>query len=239
MRGSAVQALIVDDETPARTKLRRMLGVFSDIEVVGEAADGTAALAIIETLKPDVVFLDVQMPEVDGLGVAASLPDEGPKIVFVTAFDHYAARAFDVDALDYLVKPIEPERLQHTVQRLRSSDRSVARKSAGVPDRLIITDRKQTHIVRCAEIEWLEAADNYVNIHLPGRVLLMRRTLAGLLEDLGPSFVRTHRGSAVAVAAVVSVRSKAKGDAVVVLRDGSEVPCSRQFRTVLSQHLQW
>jgi two-component system, LytTR family, response regulator len=184
-----------------------------------------------------VIFLDVQMPEVDGFDVAASLPDDAPALVFVTAFDQYAVRAFDAQAADYLLKPVEPERLARTVQRLREALRGAARPSVGMPAHLMVADRGKTHVVRCADIEWLEAADNYVNIHLPGQSLLIRRTLAALLNDLDPAFVRTHRGAAVALAAVLAVRPRGKGDATVVLRSGVEVPCSRQHREMLMQRL--
>ena len=233
-----MRALIVDDEAPARSKLLRMLGAFPDVEVVGEAPDGKTALQLAATLQPDVVFLDVQMPEVDGFDVAASLPDDGPALVFVTAFDQYALRAFDTHATDYLLKPVEPERLARAIERLAGAVRRAARPNVGVPANLVIADRDQTHVVRCADIEWLEAADNYVNIHLPDRSLLMRRTLASILDDLGPSVVRTHRGAAVALAAVVAVRPRAKGDATVILRSGVEVPCSRPNRAALMERLQ-
>ncbi|OXC77013.1 LytR/AlgR family response regulator transcription factor [Caballeronia sordidicola] len=232
-----MRALIVDDEALARSKLLRMLRVFPDVEVIGEASDGASALMLAAQLRPDVIFLDVQMPEVDGFDVAASLPDDAPALVFVTAFDQYAVRAFDAQAADYLLKPVEPERLARTIQRLRGTVRSAARPSVGMPAHLMVADRGKTHVVRCADIEWLEAADNYVNIHLPGRSLLIRRTLAALLNDLAPAFVRTHRGAAVALAAVLAVRPRAKGDATVVLRSGVEVPCSRQHREMLVQRL--
>jgi len=232
-----MRALIVDDEALARSKLLRMLRAFPDVEVIGEASDGASALMLAAQLRPDVIFLDVQMPEVDGFDVAASLPDDAPALVFVTAFDQYALRAFDAQAADYLLKPVEPERLARTVQRLREAVRGAARPSAGMPVHLMIADRGQMHVVRCADIEWLEAADNYVNIHLPGRSLLMRRTLAALLNDLAPAFVRTHRGAAVALAAVLAVRPRGKGDATIVLRSGVEVPCSRQHRETLMECL--
>ncbi|MEO8524469.1 MAG: response regulator [Caldimonas sp.] len=234
-----MRALIVDDEAPARSKLRRMLGDFADLEVVGEAADGSAALALAAELQPDVIFLDVQMPEIDGFDVAASLPDGGPSLVFVTAFDRHALKAFDTHACDFLLKPVEPERLGRAIERLRASSRKVARSGMGVPPaQLLIADRGATHVVRVADIEWLESADNYVHVHLHGRSLLMRRTLEALLGDLGPAFARTHRGAAVALARVQSLRPRGKSDATVVLQSGAEVPCSRQHRAALVAHLQ-
>jgi len=234
-----MRALIVDDEAPARQKLRRMLAVHADVEVVGEAADGGAALALAAQLLPDVIFLDVQMPAVDGFAVAASLPDAGPALVFVTAFDRYALRAFDTHATDYLLKPIEPQRLERALQRLRTELplKATRPKAAAPPTQLLIVDRGATHVVRVADIEWLQAADNYVTVHTRGKALLMRRTLESLLNDLAPALLRTHRSAAVAPACVQALRPRGNGDATVVLTSGAEVPCSRQHRAVLVQAL--
>jgi two-component system LytT family response regulator len=235
-----VRALIVDDEAPARRKLRRMLGAHADVEVVGEASDGVAALALAAELCPDVIFLDVQMPEVDGFDVAASLPDDGPALVFVTAFDRYALKAFDTHASDYLLKPVEPERLERALQRLRAAaPRPGTRPGAAVPPaQLLIVDRGTMHVVRVADIEWLQSADNYVTVHAGDKALLLRRTLESLLADLAPAFVRTHRSAAVALACVQALRPRGKGDATVLLKSGAEVPCSRQHRAALLQVLQ-
>ncbi|CAN5916800.1 two-component system response regulator BtsR [soil metagenome] len=250
-----MRVLIVDDEAPARAKLRRMLAAFADVEVIAEAGGGAQALALAAQFAPDAIFLDVQMPEVGGFDVAASLPDGGPAIVFVTAHDRYALAAFDTHAIDYLLKPVAPERLERAVQRLRAAPRvsasggpgaapEPARPLSGTPTQLLIEDRGQTHVLRCADIEWLAAADNYVELHLratdtaPARMLLMRRTLATLLDDLGPAFVRTHRSAAVAITHVQAVRPKEKGDATVLMRSGAEVPCSRQHRAGLMGRLQ-
>jgi two-component system LytT family response regulator len=231
-----MRVLIVDDEAPARAKLRRMLAAFDDIEIVAEAADGAQALQLVEQHAPDAVFIDIQMPELSGLDVAASLPDAAPALVFVTAFDRFALQAFDADAVDYLLKPVEPERLARCVQKLR--DRAAApRPRAGAPSRLLIADRGRIHVVRCADIDWLEAADNYVSVHAAGKALLMRRTLAGLLDDLGERFVRCHRSAAVAIDRVAALRPRDKGDATLVLHDGTELPCSRQFRAAVVQRL--
>ncbi len=252
-----MRVLIVDDEAPARVKLRRMLAAFDDVEVVGEAGDGAQALALAAQLAPDAIFLDVQMPEVGGFDVAASLPDGGPAIVFVTAHDRYALAAFDTHAVDYLLKPVTPERLERAVQRVRAAPRvslpavggsgsaaDASRLRIGTPAQLLIEDRGKTHVVRCEDIEWLAAADNYVELHLsaasasPVRTLLMRRTLAALVDDLGPAFVRTHRSAAVAIGRVQSVWTKEKGDATVLMQSGAEVPCSRQHRAGLMARLQ-
>ncbi|HMC15349.1 MAG TPA: response regulator [Albitalea sp.] len=231
-----MRVLIVDDEAPARAKLRRMLAAFDDIEIVAEAADGAQALQLVEQHAPDAVFLDIQMPELSGLDVAASLPDAAPALVFVTAFDRFALQAFDANAVDYLLKPVEPERLARSVQKLRG--RAMApRPHPGAPDRLVIPDRGRIHIVRCTDIEWLEAADNYVSVHAGGKSLLMRRTLAGLLADLGERFVRCHRSAAVAIEQVTTLRAREKGDATLVLRSGAEVACSRQFRAEVMRRL--
>jgi two-component system LytT family response regulator len=232
-----VRVLIVDDEAPARARLRRLLGAHAQVEVVGEAADGAEALDLAARLGPDALFLDVQMPEASGLDVAASLPDDGPLVVFVTAHDRYALQAFDARAVDYLLKPVEPDRLARALQRLQAQ-RPGSRTSVAAVTQLLIPDRGRTHVVRCADIEYLEAADNYVAVHAAGRSLLMRRTLAGLLADLGDAFVRCHRGAAVATAWVQEVRPRDKGDATLVMRSGAEVPCSRQHRAEVLRRLQ-
>ncbi len=178
------------------------------------------------------------MPGSSGLDVAASLPEPPPAVVFVTAHDRYALQAFDNAALDYLLKPVEPDRLARAVQRLRTSPRIAARGSVGAAARLLIADRGRTNVVPCADIEWLQAADNYVEVHFGGRSLLMRRTLAGLLRDLGPAFVQVHRSAALALAHVQSVQPRERGDAVVLLGSGAQVPCSRQYRAALMAELQ-
>lgn len=232
-----MRVLIVDDEAPARARLRRLLGAFEDVVVAGEAGDGEQALALAAALAPDALLLDVQMPGIGGLDVAASLPDPAPAIVFVTAYEHYALPAFDAAALDYLLKPVEPERLARAVQRLRARG-SAPPPRRPAPAQLLIPDRGRTHVVALGEIAWLEAADNYVVVHTTGvRAPLMRRTLTGLLADLGAGFVRTHRGAAVAVAQVHTLQARDNGDATVVLRNGQQVRCSRQHREAVVARL--
>lgn len=232
-----MRVLIVDDEPLARAKLRRMLAPWPALEVVGEAGDGVQALQLCATLAPDAVFLDVQMPGCSGLDVAASLPDPAPAVVFVTAFDRYALQAFDAAALDYLLKPVEPERLARAVQRLLERDRPAA--APALPaQQLLIADRGRVHVVDCAQIDWLEAADNYVAVHVGAREWLMRRPLAALLADLPSHFARVHRSAAVNLHRVAHVLPRGgKGDALVVLRSGTEVPCSRAWRAALVARL--
>jgi two-component system LytT family response regulator len=236
-----MRVLIVDDEAPARARLRRLLEQHADVEVAGEARDGAEGLERVAELAPDAVFLDVQMPGVGGLDVAASLADPAPAVVFVTAFDQYAIPAFDAAALDYLLKPVEPERLAKALERIRTRGAHTAAErrapAHAPPGQLLIPDRGRTHVVPVAEIHWLEAADNYVAVHAGARAPLMRRTLAALLDDLGSGFVRTHRGAAVALAHVSRLETRERGDATVVLRDGSQVPCSRQYRATLVARL--
>lgn len=229
-----MRLLIVDDEAPARARLRRLLAAIEGAEVVGEAADGEQALALAAQLQPDAMLLDVQMPELDGLAVAASLPDDGPAVIFVTAFDAFALQAFDARAVDYLLKPVAPERLERALQRVRR------RTGPRVPQpaaQLLVPTRQGLQVLRVAEIEWIAAADNYVTLHSHGREYLLRRTLASLLEDLGDGFVRVHRSAAVALSQVAEVRPNDKGDAVLRLRSGAEVGCSRAHRQALMHRL--
>ncbi len=229
-----LRLLIVDDEPPARARLRRLLAAISDVMVLGEAADGLQALAMAETLRPDALLLDVQMPEVSGLDVAASLPDGGPAVVFVTAYDDYALPAFDAAAVDYLLKPVDPARLARAIERLRQRRPAAARPAA---DRLVVSERGQLQVIDCRSLLWLQAADNYVELHGAGRMHLLRRTLDSLLADLGPGFVRIHRSRAVALAAVSAVEAAYRGNATVRLSDATALGCSRAWRAQLQAAL--
>jgi two-component system LytT family response regulator len=232
-----MRVLIVDDERPARDKLRRLLSSEADVAGIIEAPDGVEALAMIAAHAPDVAFFDIQMPEVTGIELAASLPSPAPLIVFVTAYDQYAISAFDANAIDYLLKPYDQARLQRALARVRERLQSrvpatpVPAFEGGHPVRqLLVTERGVTRVVRVEQVQWIETADNYVVLHTAAEHPLLRQTLAGLLDKLGTGFVRCHRRAAVQLAWIERVVALDKGDCELVLRGGARVPCSRQYR---------
>ena len=236
-----MRILIVDDERPARDKLRRLLAEEADVTEVDEARDGVDALTRIESFRPDVAFLDIQMPEVSGIEVAASLTSPAPLIVFATAFDQYAVKAFDANAIDYLLKPYDKARLQRALQRVRerfATPRELPPFDSGQPVRqLLITERGVTRIVKVDQIQWIETADNYVVLHTEKEQPLMRQTLSGLLDKLGPGFARCHRRAAVQLSWIESVVALDKGDCELVLRGGQRVACSRQYKPAVMERL--
>jgi two-component system LytT family response regulator len=232
-----MRLLIVDDERPARERLRRMLAQEAGSEAIEEAVDGIDALAKIEAFRPDALFLDIQMPELSGLELAASLPQPAPLVVFVTAFDEYALRAFDANAIDYLLKPFDTPRLQRALARLRERMQAGAQ-AAPIPaiggehqvSNLLVPERGGTRVVPVADIQWIETADNYVVLHTAQGQPLLRQTLTHLLAQLGDRFVRCHRRAAVQVALIDRMVPLDKGDCDLLLRSGLRVPCSRQYR---------
>lgn len=239
-----MRVLIVDDERPARDKLRRLLSAETDVSAVEEAPDGVDALAKIAAFAPDVAFFDIQMPEVSGIELAASLPAPAPLVVFVTAYDQYAISAFDANAIDYLLKPYDQARLQRALQRVRERLQSRAAVTPlpafdnGHPvHQLLVAERGVTRVVRVDQVQWIETADNYVVLHTQAGQPLMRQTLAGLLDKLGDGFVRCHRRAAVQLSWIDSVVALDKGDCELVLRGGARVPCSRQYRAAVVARL--
>jgi two-component system LytT family response regulator len=235
-----IRVLIVDDEAPARDKLRRWLTEQPDIALVGEAADGLAAAAAISSVTPDVVFLDIQMPGLSGLEVAAQLEPAGaPLLVFVTAFDEHAIKAFDLNAIDYLLKPYDKDRLQKTLARIRGRNGAepaataihAARAQTGASERLLVPQGEELHLIDAAAIHWLEADDNYVHVHTAQARFILRRTLADLLAQLGEQrFVRIHKSAAVNIAEVKTLSPLFKGDHEVTLRSGAVLRMSRRYR---------
>jgi len=246
-----LRTLIVDDEAPARRRLRRLLLTESDITIVGECGDGMSALAAIAGTRPDLVLLDVQMPERNGFEVLAELPDaQLPAVLFVTAFDRYALRAFDVHAVDYLLKPFTAERLRTALGRAReriaarAGDEGVASLAAALRQRaswiarVAVRSGPRTIFVDVRAIDWLDSADNYVRLHARGREYLARETLASLETQLDPDrFVRVHRSAIVQLDRVAELRSQSHGDAVARLTDGTEIAVSRTYRDRLQAAL--
>jgi two-component system, LytTR family, response regulator len=250
-----MRALLVDDEEIARRGLRIRLERASDIEVVGECSNGVEAVGAIQRLAPDVVFLDIQMPELSGMDVAQSLPPQLlPHIVFVTAFDQYAVRAFEVHALDYLLKPIHDDRLAATLRHARAAlcdvrDGAYARQVmaafaglkqnglASAPagaDRIAIPVDDRLTVVRVTEIDWVKALGNYVALHVGKRSLLLRETVSAMEQRLAPhGFVRIHRSTLVNVQRVTELRSLTNGEFSVTLIDGTLLKLSRSYREAL------
>jgi two-component system, LytTR family, response regulator len=239
-----IRVVIADDEAPAREKLERWAAEQPDLTVVGSAEDGLSAAQCIEQLRPDVAFLDVQMPALSGLQVAAQLePSGSPLIVFVTAFDEHAVRAFDLNAIDYLLKPYDQDRFTRTVQRVRERLRShesgaaavaIGRARAASCERLLVPDRERLQLIDAAAIEWLEADDNYVHVHTAVRTYLLRRTLQDLLSQLGEQrFIRIHKSTAVNLRCIGSLAPLLKGDYEIHLHNGRVLRLSRRYREAL------
>jgi two-component system, LytTR family, response regulator len=224
-----MRAVIVDDEPLARDGLRMLLAEHPDIELVGEAGNGADALALVERLHPDLLLVDVQMPGMSGLELAAALPAESsPVIVFVTAYDEFALRAFDVHALDYVLKPIDDQRFAEALRRARLL------RSRSAPARLAIRDGDSIQLVPVDDIDWIEAADYYVEIHAGERSYLMRETMQRM-EQLLPDdrFVRIHRSRLVNRDRVRELRTEGRGETVVVLSDGVTLRVARSCRAKL------
>ena len=246
-----LRTLIVDDEAPARRRIRRLLGAERDIVIAGECGDGDAALALIARERPDLVFLDVQMPERGGFDVLKALPPAPlPAILFVTAHDRYALRAFDVHAVDYLLKPFTAERFRTAMARARDwvslktagagveSLAATLRSQPAYVSRLPVRTATGTVFIDLASVDWMDAADNYVRLHVRDREYLVRETLASLETQLDPArFVRVHRSAIVQLDRVVEIRAETHGDAEVRLRDGARVAVSRTWRAHVQEAL--
>jgi two-component system, LytTR family, response regulator len=237
-----LRAVIVDDEAPARALLVEYLGELAGVEVVGECANGFEAVKRIDELAPDVVFLDVQMPKLDGFEVL-ELIEPGPSIVFCTAYDEFALRAFEVHAVDYLLKPFGLERVAAALQRVRQARRAAPGAGASAPpaelaaaargpgrhlERIVVRDSGAVHVIPIDRVDLLEAQDDYVAIHSEGRSWLKAQPLTTLAESLDPQrFVRVHRSYVVNLERVERLELYAKDSRVAILRDGREVPVSR------------
>jgi two-component system LytT family response regulator len=241
--GASLRTVIVDDEPHARAKLRRFLQSDGRLELVGEAGDGMEALTVLEHTRPDLLFLDIQMPELDGFGVLEELdPTVDPRVVFVTAHDQHALRAFEVRALDYLLKPVDPERFAEAVDRAVEAHRTGALTDARsvlseLPaerrslHRFLVRTRSRMVLVPAEGVDWIGAASNYVELHCGKETHLVRGTLQDLEGRLDPSrFVRVHRSTIVNLERVKEMHPWSHGDLLLVLRDGTELRMSRRYR---------
>ena len=246
-----MRVLIVDDEAPARAKVRRYLGEYDTVEIVGEAQNGTEAVERIAQLQPDLVFLDVQMPELDGFGVIDAIGVESmPVVVFVTAFDEHALRAFEVRALDYLLKPFTPERFSSVMDRAREQvekassaestdlraklDALMTAVAAGRPrflQRVLVHHANKALLLPVERIDRVEAHRNYVRLHSGGTAFTLRGTIGAIADRLDPEkFLRINRSEIVRLDAVKELQPWFHGDYRVVMHDGTTLMWSRRFR---------
>jgi two-component system LytT family response regulator len=236
-RRHSIRALLVDDEPLARSNLRVLLRSDPDITLIGECGSGSEGLEKIRELDPDLVFLDVQMPECDGFDVLELLGgDAPPAIVFVTAYDQYALRAFDAGALDYLLKPFDSARFERTLARVK--ERLHGKPTAPRLERLMVKSAGRVLFVKTSEIDWIEAADYYVCLHVGSKSHLLRRSLADLEQDMEPSkFCRIHRSTIVNLERVRGLEANADGEPEVVLENGEHLRFSRRYRKALQEKL--
>ena len=260
-----IRTVIADDEPAARNKLRRLLGAHRDIVIVDEAMSGVEAIDAVRRHAPDLLFLDIRMPEIDGLTALRTFDaDVRPLVVFVTAYDGYAVQAFAEKALDYLLKPFDAERLGATLVRVRERLELAERPSATAVRemieraqeeavshapttnesgreflrRLTVRSTGKIEIVLVSEIEWIEAAGNYVRLHTPTSRPLLRETMRNLAERLDPThFVRIHRGALVNVDTIVRMEPLVSGDSIVRLRSGIRLRMSRSYRPAVEARL--
>lgn len=250
-----IRVLIVDDEPLARERVRSLLGALPDAECIGECGDGASAVTAIRKDAPDIVLLDVQMPELDGFGVISQLSgDKIPAIIFVTAYDRFALKAFEVHAVDYLLKPFDQERFVTAMNRaielvkrqqagelsqrltaLLADVRPETAKSKFV-DRIAVKSSGRVVFVKVDDIDWIEAADNYVNIHVGAENHLHRETMASLEGQLSPEkFMRISRSTIVNMDRIKELQPLFHGEYAVILRNGTKLTLSRSYREKLDQ----
>jgi two-component system, LytTR family, response regulator len=249
-----IRALIVDDEPLARQRIRRLLEADPDVDLLGECGDGEEALCELQRLRPDLVFLDVQMPLLDGFGVVEALAGtDMPAVIFVTAHDRYALKAFEVHALDYLLKPFDKARFVTALERAKTQVRQGSAAAMNdrlqellqtveprrpKPERLMIKAGGRICFVRIADVDWIEAAGNYVDLHVGKERHLLRETLSALERKLDPArFVRIHRSTIVNLERIRELQPAFHGDYIVMLHDGTELAVSRTCRDKLAESL--
>ena len=244
------RALIVDDEPLARERLRTLLAADPEVDVVAECANGREAIAAVARYSPDLLFLDVQMPEVSGFGVLEAIgADTVPAVVFVTAYDDYALKAFEVHALDYLLKPFDRERFQKSLDRVKRQ----LKKGGDLPpkltalledwkkrpaDRLVLKDAGRVYFLKVDEIDWIEAEGNYVRLHTGAESHMLRETMSRIEARLDArKFIRIHRSAIVNVDCIKELRPFFRGEYVVVLRSGRKLTLTRGYRPRLEEIL--
>jgi two-component system LytT family response regulator len=247
-----LRVLVADDERPARERLTDLLRRDPQVGAIAEAVNGEDAIAAVRRERPDLLFLDVQMPEIDGLGVVEALGPEMPFTVFVTAYDAHAIRAFEADALDYLLKPFSDRRFAAAMARAKTriSDRSlsvvgarVLRMGSGAPaatplDRLVVRSGGTTRFVKLSDVDWIEGAGVYANLHAGPKEWLHRATLNDLSVQLDRRrFVRVHRSAIVNIDSIVELEAASHGEFDAVLRTGARVRISRTYRAQLEERL--
>lgn len=253
MNSQLLRTIVVDDEPLARVHLRSLLATDHDVEVVGECGNGRDAVDAVRELAPDLLLLDIQMPELDGFGVVQALgADVPPAVVFVTAYDEHAVRAFQVCALDYLLKPVDRARFHQTLERakdrLQSDDVSGFRRrldqlltqleAPAAARRLALRVDGRTLFIDAADVDWLEAVDNYVRVHVGRQTYVVRATLSRMESRLpAAQFLRVHRSSIINVDRVREVQPWFQGDYVLILHDGTRVTSGRSYRQALQRLL--
>ena len=235
MSSALIRTLIVDDEPLARTTLLALLSHDSEMDVVGQCGSGTEAVTAIRQLRPELVFLDVQMPGCDGFDVLEQLGAAVPKaVVFVTAYDRYALKAFEAGALDYLLKPFDDARFTRALERAKA----MVRGRVAQPRHLIVKSAGRVVIVKTDEIDWIEAADYYACLHVSQKTHLLRRSLGELEEELDSAmFCRIHRSAIVNLERVKEMKLDPNGEYEVFLRDGTRLRLSRSYREQLQSRL--
>ncbi|HVF39392.1 MAG TPA: LytTR family DNA-binding domain-containing protein [Gemmatimonadaceae bacterium] len=241
----AFRVVTIDDEPLARERISTLVRETDGLELLAEGRNGLEALDLITALEPDLVFIDVEMPELSGFGVVAALDDAHvPGVIFVTAYEHYALKAFEVGAFDYLHKPVTRQRFQAAVDRARerldhrsAAERqklidgaSRAERERGTRTRFVVRRTNAHHFVHVDQIDWIDAADNYLRLHTGDRTHLVRGTMKQAEQQLDSNhFVRVHRSAIVAVDRIVTINSHVSGGHVIVLKNGVRLKSSRQY----------
>lgn len=245
-----IRAVVADDEVLARQKLRQLLRDDGDVEIVGESATAQETIELVRAASPELLFLDIQMPGMDGFDVVGALAQQPevptPRVIFTTAYDQYAVRAFDVNAVDYLLKPFTHERLRTAIQRVREQAQVRPQTSGNgstpaagfYTNRIVFKSRGRILFLPVSDIRWIGAEGNYVRLSTATETHLLRETMTHLEEKLDPrGFLRVHRSFIVNLKYVKEVRREVSGDSVVIMDSGHKVALGRSYRSVLNDQI--